>query len=353
MPIKTKSKTPGKLILSGEHAVVYGAPALCMAVDLPTYCEFTQSELTQDDPIIKIELTNFDETHQFNFQQWRDHAIQLESKYQVYTQGNLAIESVLTNPVDLIICTLFHFNQLHKIQLRNWHIKVYSHGHIGKGIGSSASVIVGLLHNLYTQRQVPINQSELLDLARIIECRQHGDSSGLDVATVFYGGLILFQKGKVLKQLNTIRFQGYLIDTGTPASSTGQAVNFVKQWAKKEMQGKEPKLHPIWQEFTQTTLQIEAAWEAQNYPALRQAIRKNQNLLEQLGIVPQAVQALIRAIHQNADCVAKICGAGSSSGNKGGMVLMMGCGSFRPQITYPNHPFSISQAGSECHFVRD
>ena len=36
--ISVQAKAPGKVIISGEHAVVYGKPALCFSIDKYTTC---------------------------------------------------------------------------------------------------------------------------------------------------------------------------------------------------------------------------------------------------------------------------------------------------------------------------
>jgi mevalonate kinase len=48
---KRSAKAPGKVILFGEHAIVYGRPAAVLAIDLPTTVEttaFSREELTLD-----------------------------------------------------------------------------------------------------------------------------------------------------------------------------------------------------------------------------------------------------------------------------------------------------------------
>ena len=42
------ASAPGKLILTGEHSVVYGYPAVCAALDKRTECKVTKTKGEKD-----------------------------------------------------------------------------------------------------------------------------------------------------------------------------------------------------------------------------------------------------------------------------------------------------------------
>ncbi|BCN93909.1 mevalonate kinase [Thiomicrorhabdus immobilis] len=302
---------PAKLILSGEHSVLYDCPALSMAVKLYTHCEshFTPSSTNS----ITIELSDFQQKHCFPKPVWQNLATDIEARYQLYLNQNTAIQSVLSKPVDLVLVTLHHFDVFHTIKSGNWYFKIHSEVPIGRGLGSSAGVIVGLLSSLVKHHDLDVDKETLLALARKIESRQHGQSSGIDPATILYGGLLEFHARYTTKQHKAHEFKAWLIDTGSPNSTTGQAVYQVKSQHGDNS--------ALWKQFGKTTQKIIQAWSKQNAAQLYTGIRENQALLEQIGIVPSKVATFIQKLDEDYQAVAKVCGSGSVKGDNAGVLL--------------------------------
>lgn len=345
--MKTCCQTPAKLILTGEHAVLFGAPALSMAVNFLTQCEMT---FRKTPPPAKhtfnIELCDFQSTHPFSAQEWQDKVMNIRSRYNLYEKNTLAIQAVCSNPIDLVLLSLHFFHTSHSLKKGHWKIRIQSKAPLGKGLGSSAATIIGLLHNLYCQHHLPLIEEELLGLAQQIESYQHGHSSGLDTTTIFKGGLIRFQQGKPIKRLVMQNFHGWLIDSGKPSSTTGQAVSHVQQNFHHH--------HVIWQAFKATAERIEQAWQEADAVNLKEALRENQQLLENIGVVPERVQAFIKRINQHPNKAAKVCGAGSVFGQNAGMIL---CLSHQPptelceEYGYALIPLTLNEDGSHCEVV--
>lgn len=344
--MKTLCNTPAKIILSGEHSVVYGKPALSMAIDLPTFCETLFSPLpNHETPYIEVELVDFHQKHAFPYSVWQKMAIHIESRFHRYESGASSINTVLKQPIDLILDTLYHYHHHFHLKSGHWQFKIHGHGLAGKGLGSSAAVIVGILQSLFHHHNRTINQTELLSLAKTIESRQHGQASGIDPAIELMGGLIQYQLGIPIENLVTQPFRGWLIDTGTPSASTGQVVSFVKSHFGNQ--------HPIWQDFEHVTHKIRQAWQQQDGDTLKEYIVENQTLLEEIGIVPEKVKCFTKALLAEK-AVAKVCGAGSHRGDNCGILL---CLSHEPPLElctkygYNCIAVQLNEKGSHCEVV--
>ncbi len=339
-------QAPGKLLLTGEHAVLNGIPALSLALNCQTHAQLSHSPNQPD--AIEIDLIDYQQQHLYPFPLWESLALECEARYQNYLNHHLAIHTVLQSPADLILVTFLHFHQLHPLKKGLWHLKLHSEIWQGRGLGSSASVIISLLSALNHAHHHPLSLLQLKDLAQTIENRQHGQSSGVDTHTVLLGGLIQYQLTDTNHaQIDTLPqrpFKGYLIDSGKPDSTTGECVTQVQQQFPKE--------HPIWQQFAAVSQQIRHAWRLQEGQTIKQAIRRNQTLLEEIGVVPTQVQQFIQQLHQETKTAAKICGAGSIKGDKAGVIL---CLSPQPPEAlcqtygYRWQPIHISQNGVQCH----
>lgn len=166
------SKVFGKVIISGEHAVVYGELALAAQINLG----------------VNVRV--------------------IEGKHEI----------------DPIICRAIEVAGGD----RNLGVEIESQIPIGSGLGSSAAVAAAIIKAVRENLRNPIDDDELFGLT--MECEQiaHGNPSGIDPAVVVYGGLIAFTKGNPIEKL-TIKspLKLLLIDTGKPEESTKEMVELV------------------------------------------------------------------------------------------------------------------------------
>ncbi len=339
--MKLTCQAPAKIILSGEHSVVYGAPSLSLAIDLPTECNIAFS--SNKTAIVAIELVNYQQKYTFDFKAWQKLALNIDARFQLYLQKVSSIQTVLHDPIDLILVILQQFHQTHGLKQGHWSIKIKSHHLPNRGLGSSAAVILSLLSGLYKAHNLVVQQELILALAQTIESRQHGKSSGIDPATILLGGLLRYQHHKQTIKSKTNCFQAWLIDTGAPKDSTGKSVEVVAKAFNAN--------HAIWSKFKKVTYKMELAYKQKNSIKLCSAIRANQNLLEKIGVIPEKVSRFIKDIHQDANVAAKVCGAGSISGDAAGMVLYVSPNipkKLCQEYGYEVFPLVLQQNGVRC-----
>lgn len=138
---------PGKVILLGEHTVVYGRPAIAASIRP------------------RLELTVA-----------VGEAPGIES-------GDPRVRTALETAA-----------AIYGIDPRRIGIGVESEIPIGCGLGSSAAFSVALLRSLGELAGRPLEELELLRRATEVENAFHGTSSGIDVAVASLGGVIWFER---------------------------------------------------------------------------------------------------------------------------------------------------------------
>ncbi len=160
----TFASAPGKIILFGEHAVVYGRPALAVPV----------TQVHADVEIIVSSRTGI----------WID-----------APDVNLHAE-LNTLPSDHPIASVIHsFLFLSRVSsFPHLDIKITSTIPVASGLGSGAAVTVALTRALSSHLNHPMTDDEINAFAYEIEKLHHGTPSGIDNTVVTYARPVYFVK---------------------------------------------------------------------------------------------------------------------------------------------------------------
>jgi len=307
--VQLKAIAPAKIILTGEHSVVYGKPAIISAVNRFATTHISAS-LSQN---IRFTLSDFKQKAHATLKTLRILQKRLLESYRLCIQGELSIRQVLQKPVELFQFALVSFLDACNLELnRGLKLDVSSNIPIGCGMGSSAATIVSTIAAISRFLKIELKTEWLHRLSIEVERLQHGFSSGLDSYVSLHGGCVKFQNNQAIPiQLPPSSF--YLVNTGAPIATTGECVMHVAKHHDSA----------IWDAFEQVAIQIEKAIIDSDKERFKENISYNQLLLEKLGVVPEKIAAFIKRLERQ-NIAAKICGAGATHGESAGVILLVG-----------------------------
>ncbi len=300
--------TPGKLILSGEHAVVYGKPALAMAIDLSARSEITPDESRN----ISFNLVDLDENERFTLLALRDFKKRVIKNYHFFLEGRLGIRDVLKKPVDLFqFAFIMLLDGLHLKLQHGLNIQLQSNIPIGCGLGSSAATVLSTLRVAGHYFRVDFRPDWYMEYSLEAEKLQHGYPSGVDSHISLHGGCARFQRGQA-QSVPLPPTPIHLVHTGAPSCTTGECVAAVKADHEDDA---------IWDDFEAVTLGMEDALIRESLEDMQICIRENHRLLSAIGVVPNKVRSFVKRVEDTGGA-AKTCGAGAVEGENGGMVMV-------------------------------
>jgi len=316
------ARAPGKLILSGEHSVVYGAPALVVAVQHYTKVWFTPLHQTGG---LFTAFESLTPSAFYPFDALRAFKDGLDRRFDEFLRGEMPVQRILQRPDDLAIYTLTSLLPMIPVPGRSsgfglpvpGQLSSRSDMPLGAGMGSSAAVVAAtivLYEHLLGQAQTVQQRFEKV---RFCERLQHGKGSAIDASAVVFGGLNRVEGEAVtpisLPVEHSLNTAGgwYWVQLGTPVSKTGECVANVREAHGDDV--------ALWGDFRACTEGFAEVIAADADP--REAIRENHRLLQRIGVVPQPAARFADALEALGGA-AKVSGAGAVRGDHAGVMLV-------------------------------
>ena len=270
---------PGKVILFGEHAVVYGRPAIAVPINnvrvravvmaspkLPHGQVYVQApdislesaidELSGDDPIAK--------------------AIQL-------TKEALNLEW-------LPACTL----------------RITSTIPIASGLGSGAAVTVAVIRALSGFVGEPLSDEQISNLAFEVEKIHHGTPSGIDNTVIAFNKPVYFIKGQAMELLDLPANLLLVIgDTGVPSPTKITVGDVRKAWKASPQ-----RYEMLFDRIGGIAEQARDALSAGDLTTLGELMDANHALLQELNVSSPELDRLVEAAKKAGALGAKLSGGG-------------------------------------------
>lgn len=294
---------PGKIILFGEHSVVFRQPAMAVTTDsLRTYLKVSPHKSASHSNVISLHLRDFDFVHSFH-----DSVLDISS---------------ISNPLHKLAASLFiNLFKIISPDLTNLSFEIRSNLPIGSGLGSSASISVCIsaalliLSNKISKDSLHIPESlKLIDhYAFIGEKFIHGNPSGLDNNVITYGNYKLLHYPEPIPNINFSQLNVLLINTNIQRSTKSLVsnVNTLKELYPDI-------INPILESMGAITIKAISAIQSNSITDLLQLIRINQSLLKSLKVSIDLIDDITNTIHNTNLGEAKITGAGG-----GGCILVL------------------------------
>ena len=271
---------PAKVILSGEHAVVYGKPALVSALDL-----------------------------RLKFGIW-------ENKKNLKDKNILMIMQKVKDHLK---------KQKISFKEKNFDYKIDSNIPIKQRLGSSAAfcvAVVAALLEYYGGRE--FDKETINNIAYQCEKYFHINASGVDVTASCFGGLIFYRKEfEFLKNISALNIkipkkieEGlFLIDSGNPVEPTGEMVDLVG----KAYNNKPEFIEEVLNDIEKTTKRLVVSIIKEDINFFIKSLVDNQVLLDMLGVVSKKAKNLLKDLEPYG--YGKVTGGGGKKRGSGYMLF--------------------------------
>jgi mevalonate kinase len=272
----TSASAPGKIILFGEHSVVYGRPAIAAPVtQVHADVEVKDSRepgiwIDAPDISLKAELTELPDSH----------------------------------PLSVIIIGTFKAVGItYKLPLT---IHIHSTIPVASGLGSGAAVSVAIARALSSHLGLPLTDDQVSQLAYGTERLYHGTPSGIDNTVVTYACPVYFVKGQMIETLRVgATFTIVIGDTGIPAP-TKESVGDVRLLWERDI----PHWEKIFDEVGDLAKRARGAVETGDAALLGELMNLNHELLQAMTVSSPDLDRLVHVARSTGAFGAKLSGGG-------------------------------------------
>jgi mevalonate kinase len=296
----TTSSAPGKIILFGEHAVVYGRPALAVPV---THVQAEVEVSVSERKGIWIEAPDVDLHAELN-----------------------------TLPSDHPIASVIHnFLFLARAsQFPNLEIEISSTIPVASGLGSGAAVTVALTRALAAHLGHSMRDEEVNAFTYEIEKIHHGTPSGIDNTVITYAKPVYFVKGQPPEIFRVGEpFTIVIADTGIAAPTRESVADVRKLWESDKKHWEN-----VFAEIGDISFAARRVIEEGRIKMLGELMDENQTLLQQMTVSSAELDTLVDVARR-----AGALGAKLSGGGRGGNMIA---------LVEPEHGEMVSRALKEA-----
>jgi len=278
----TSATAPGKIILFGEHAVVYNRPAIAV----PVFQVHASATIEPRAGPVEIDAPDI-------------------SRH--YTLGNAPADDPLAVMIRQTCARLGK-------PPKDFSVHIESTIPVARGLGSGAAVSVALARALAGFFQGELSRSEVSALAFEVETLYHGTPSGIDNTVIAFERPVYFVKEHPTESFRVERpFTLAIADTGV-AASTRSVVGAVRTAWETDRS----RYEAIFDRIGTLARAARTAIEFGDVDALGPLMIENQRLARMMGISSAEIDNLTNAAMRAGARGAKLSGAG-----RGGNVIAL------------------------------
>lgn len=298
---------PGSVMLMGEHAVLFGQPALACAVD--KYIHIALEAISEEEVIIDSALAEYRSSLK---------ALQDDSRLSFVLQAIRNVSEEVPSGFKLTIRSEFS----HTV-----------------GLGSSAAVTAGVVAALAEFTGMPTDDESLFEHSlKVVHQVQDGRGSGSDLVASIHGGIVYYKVAP--REVNKLTvapdidlfYAGY--KTKTP-----DVLRHVEHLASTS-----PEIYTeLYQLMGAVTQQAESAIKKRDWERLGVLMNTYQGLLDALGVSDQTISDIVYRLRESQEVKGcKISGSGL-----GDCVISLGIS--QVGLPYERIPVAISEQGIRIH----
>ncbi len=297
------TSAPAKTILFGEHAVVYGAPAIAVPLKVLRVKAIIQPLLAS-------------------------------SKSLVFIKGKSTIEQFYLDdlPADnLIKGTFAVFEKETRIHISPFKLTITSKIPIAAGLGSSAAVAVAIIRALGEFSGIKLSKETVSKIAYQSEVIQHGTPSGIDNSVIAYEEPVYFQKGKGITYLPIKKKIHLILADSGERTLTRDVVDSVRNCMVRN-----PSVYQnIFDSIGKITNAAKIALESGNSKQIGELMAQNHTLLQSINVSSPKLDLLIMRATEAGAFGAKLCGGG-----RGGFMVAISSEENKSKIVEQLHSIS-------------
>jgi mevalonate kinase len=280
------ASAPAKIILFGEHFVVYGEPAIVLAIDKRAHATVS---LRKDKRLhirsVNLSLAGYFENNIFKAEEGGEK--EAKTKFEPVRTAIEKIMGKYRKDVGL-------------------DVQIDSTIPVAAGLGSSAAVVTAVTAAVGTLLDLKMSKEDIFRISFEAEKVVHGTPSGVDPAISTFGGTLLFQIDTGFKPLEVKGNIPLVIgDTGVERSTRTQV-----EKVRNIMDSYPRVCDPMKKAAREIVLRAIDAFKDNDLQTVGRLMNINQALLSGVDISDESLECLITAARKAGAFGAKLTGAG-------------------------------------------